>query len=385
VAPTRTRSPAFLGIGAVAAYDALGYALIGPILPALRARAHASELAGSLIFAGLSIGMLAGFVVGGFVVARRGPRGAAVGGVLLHLAADLLFITGHSSGIYTTARIVQGVGSGMIWMAAVFGVLALWPERPEPWLGRILTAFAIGSVVGPLVAALGGTVRPFVADAILGIPALAMAFRFPPIHSRVFGWRVGVLRNRLLAFAIVMVGLLAVVISVLEGSYTFLFATKLSQTGLAVLFTASTIAYGLGALLPAASRNLAQSKISAQVGAAATALLILQLVRVDGVVWWFVLIILLGVAVGATEASVLSITAGATGDGLLTAMMVYSQAFALGFMIGPPVATWLTTQFSVVASAAAIGGVLLIAAAAGFLVRADAPVSVAETQGKVSR
>jgi MFS family permease len=374
VAATRTRSPSFLGIGAVAAYDALGYALIGPILPALRARANASALAGSLIFAGLSIGMLAGFVVGGFVVARRGPRGAAVGGVLLHLAADLLFITGHTSGIYTTARIAQGVGSGMIWMAAVFGVLALWPERPEPWLGRILTAFALGSVVGPLVAALGGTVRPFVVDAALGIPILAVAFTFPSSHSQVFGWRVGVLRNRLLAFAIVMVALMAVVISVLEGSYTFLFATKLSQTGLAVLFTASTIAYGLGALLPSASGSLSQSKVSAQVGAVASALLIVQLVRVDGVPWWFVLMVLLGVAIGATEASVLSIVAGVTSDGLLTAMMVYSQAFALGFMVGPPVATWITTQFTVVASAAAIGGALLVAGAAGFLVRAGTAI-----------
>ena len=260
-------------------------------------------------------------------------------------------------------------------MAAVFGVLALWPERPEPRLGRILTAYAIGSVVGPLVAALGGAVRPFVADAALGIPALVVAFTFPSNSARVFGWRVTVLRNRLLAFAIVMVALMAVVISVLEGSYTFLFATKLSQTGLAVLFTASTIAYGLGALLPAASRSLAQSKVTAQVGAVACALFIVQLVRVDGVLWWVVLIVLLGAAVGATEAGVLSITARATGDGLLTAMMVYSQAFALGFMVGPPVATWLTTQFTVVASAAAIGGALLVASAAGFLVRADTAVS----------
>jgi ACDE family multidrug resistance protein len=374
MAATRTRSPTFLGIGAVAAYDALGYALIGPILPALRAKAHASALAGSLMFAGLSVGMLVGFIAGGFVVARRGPRGAAVGGVLLHLAADLLFITGGSSAIYTGARVVQGVGSGLIWMAAVFGVLALWPQRPEPWLGRILTAYAVGSVVGPLVAALGGTVRPFVADAALSIPALFAAVTFPSMSSRAFGWRLAVLRSRLLAFAIGMVALLAAVISVLEGSYTFRFASKLSQTGLAVLFTASTIAYGLGALLPVASRSLTKSKISAQVGAAASAVLILELVRVDSVLWWFVLIVLLGAAVGATEASVLSIASGATGDGLLTAMMVYSQAFALGFLVGPLVATWLTTQFSVVASAVAVGGALLIASASGFLVRANAAV-----------
>ena len=372
-AASRSRSPSFLWIGAVAAYDALGYALIGPILPALRIRAHASPLAASLMFAGLSIGMFAGFVVGGFVVARRGPRSAALGGVVFHLGADLLFIVGHSSAVYTAARVLQGLGSGLVWMAAVFAVLVLWPERPEPRLGRILTGYAMGSVAGPLVAALGGPVRPFVADALLASVGFAAAASFPSTTSRGFGWRGGVLRSRPLAFAIAMVTVVAVVISVLEGSYTFRFATKLSQTGLAFLFTASTIAYGLGALLPVASRSPGKSRVSAQIGGAGCAALLLALVGFDSVVWWFVLAVLLGVALGATEAGVLSIAAGASERGLIAAVMVYSQAFALGFLIGPPVATWLTTRFSVVASAAAVGGALLLASGAGFLVPEEAP------------
>ena len=352
----------------VAAYDALGYALVAPILPALRTRAHASPLAASLIFAGLSIGMFAGFVIGGFVIARRGPRGAALTGVLLHGVADLLFIVGRSSGVYLAARVVQGLGSGMVWMGAVFAVLALWPERPEPRLGRILTGYAVGSVGGPLVAALGGPVRPFVADAVLAALGLAAATSFPSTSARVFGWRAGALRSPLLAFAIAMVTVVAAVISALEGSYTLRFATKLSQSGLALLFTANTIAYGLGALLPVASRSRRLSKRSAQVGAVCCALLLLGLTWSHSVAWWFVLAVLLGVALGATEAGILSITAGAGGGGLITAMTVYSQAFALGFLAGPPLATWLTTRFSLVASAAALGGALVLTSGAGFLV-----------------
>jgi MFS family permease len=162
--------------------------------------------------------------------------------------------------------------------------------------------------------------------------------------------------------------LVALVISVLEGSYTLHFGSKLSQTGLAVLFTASTIAYGLGALLPVASGSLRESKASAQVGSMCCAVLLLGIAGMDSVTWWFTLVILLGVALGATEASVLSIASGVAEGGMISAMTAYSQAFAVGFLIGSPVGTWLTTRFSLVVSALTVGLVLLLGAGGGFLV-----------------
>ncbi|TMK80753.1 MAG: MFS transporter [Actinobacteria bacterium] len=363
----RTARRSFLPIGTVAAYDALGYALVAPILPALRERAHASPLAASLIFAGVSIGMFAGFVIGGLVIIRTGPRNAAIGGVLLHLCGDLLFIVGHTAGVYEAARMAQGLGSGMVWMSSVFAVIVRWPEHPEQQLGKILTGFAAGSVIGPLVAALGGPVRPFVADACLAVVGLTAATFYPTGGGGSFGWRLHVLRSRRLAFALVMITLVALVISVLDGSYTLHFATKLSQTGLAVLITSSTIAYGVGALLPIASRSLRASRASAQVGAVCCAALLLGLTTFDSVAMWFVLIVLLGAALGVTEAGVLSISSSAAGGGLMTAQVVYAQAFAFGFLIGPPVATWLTTRFTLISSGVVVGLVLLLGAGSGFL------------------
>ena len=71
----------------------------------------------SLIFAGFSLGMIAGFILAGLVIARRGPRAAALCGAVLHLSADLLFVFGHSVGAYSTARVVQGAGAGFVWMS----------------------------------------------------------------------------------------------------------------------------------------------------------------------------------------------------------------------------------------------------------------------------
>jgi MFS family permease len=347
------------------------------MLPALRVKAHASDLAASLIFSGFSLGMIAGFVLAGMLIARRGTRAAAYLGALLHLAADVLFATGHTATVYSVARVVQGLGAGCVWMAAVFAVLVLWPDRPEARLGRILTGFAVGSVVGPLLAALGGTVRPFVADACLASVGLLAASRFPARSTRAFGWRVGALRSRKLGFSLVVIALVALVISVLDGSYTLHFATKLSQTGLALLFTVLTVAYGLGALFPTASRGLAQSRATAQVGCLLIALFLLGIATFTGVGWWFALAVVLGASQGATEASVLSIASDASEGGLITAVVAYSQAFAVGFLIGPPVATWLTTRFSLVSSAAVVAVALLLAAAAGMLV----PVTAGSVEG----
>lgn len=215
------------------------------------------------------------------------------------------------------------------------------------------------------------------ADACLASVGLLAASRFPARSTRAFGWRVGALRSRKLGFSLVVIALVALLISVLDGSYTLHFATKLSQTGLALLFTVLTVAYGLGALFPTASRGLAQSRVTAQVGCLLMALFLLGIATFTGVGWWFALAVLLGASQGATEASVLSIASDASEDGLITAVVAYSQAFAVGFLIGPPVATWLTTRFSLISSAAVVGVALLLAAAAGMLV----PVTAGPVEG----
>ena len=233
--PVRTRPRAlwtspdlrsFWPVAVLAAYDSIGFELFGPVLPAVRERAGASALEASLIFGVFSIGLLAGFAAGGATVRRRGPRAAAITGVVLHLVADLLFIAGHSPQTYLVGRLLQGFGSGELWMAAILCVLARWPERPGPWLGRMITAYAVGAVMGPLLATLGGAVRPFVGDAILSTFAFMAAFAMPARHGRTFDWGLSVLRDRRLAFGSLVALFNALVFTTIEGSYTLRFAAR---------------------------------------------------------------------------------------------------------------------------------------------------------------
>lgn len=351
------------------AYDAVGYAVVAPVLPALGHRAGASPLETSTIFAGASIGMLAGFALAALMVGRWGPRRTLLAGVAAHVVADVGFAAGSSATVYTAARVVQGLGSGAMWMGAVLAVLAWWDARPGKALGAILTSYAAGSVLGPLLGGLGGTTRPFVADALLGTAVFVAATRLPVRRARAFGWRPGVLRDRRFGFASAVLFFTAMAYASVEGSYTLLFAGRASQTLIAVLVTTMAAASGLGALLPVVTRDPRQGQVGAQLGVVAAACFLIGVTAVRSVAAWLVLLAAAGAVLGATETGGLGVLATLPEEGMLTATVANAQAWALGFLVGPPLATWLRTAHGPVAPALALLGLALVVSAVGLRAR----------------
>src|SRR5262245_29359166 len=256
-----------------------------------------------LIFAVFSLGMLAGFAAGAALIRRTGPRAAAVSGVALHLVADLLFIGSHSTQVYVIGRLLQGFGSGELWMASVFFVLARWPDRPGPWLGRMITAYAAGAIIGPLLAALGGAVRPFVGDAILSSFGFVAAFAMPARHGRTFNWGRGVLRDRRLAFGSLVALLNALIFTTIEGSYTLRFAAQLSQGEIGLLIALVTVTFGFGAMLPAASATGVQGRRAGQLALLLCAVTMVAIASSDSPAMWFVFAAILGAGLGMSETS----------------------------------------------------------------------------------
>jgi hypothetical protein len=354
-------------VAIAAAYDSVGYAVVGPVLPALKARAGASSIAASMIFAGFSIGLVAGFAFAGGTTRRWGPRTTLLLGIAAHLAGDVLFVSGHGSAVYAMARVVQGLGSGGIWIGTMLSALTWWPERPGPKLGAVLAAYAVGAVAGPLLGALGGTVRPFLADGSLAVVAAAGVSRLPGGRGRTFGWHLQALRDRRLLFASSVVLLAASVYSSIEGSFTLRFSGRLSQTGLGALIATVALAAGAGSLLRVATRGPNEGRIVAQAGAVATGILLVGATAMDSPLAWFVLLSLAGLSLGAAEAGALGLIAAMPEAGMLTAQVAYSQAWALGFLIAPPGATWLTSV-GAVAPGVALAGLGVFAALLGFAV-----------------
>ncbi|HXY71038.1 MAG TPA: MFS transporter [Actinomycetota bacterium] len=363
----------FWPVAVLSAYDAIGYGLVGPVLPALRARADATSLEASVIFAGFAVGMLVGFALAGVAIRRTGPRSAALAGVGLHIAGDLLFILGHSPGIYLAARMAQGLGSGALWMASTFTVLSWWPERPGPKLGRMLSSYAVGSVLGPLLAALGGAVLPFAGDLALASAGLVAAASMPARHGRTFNWGLAVLRDRRLAFGSLVALLEALLFAALEGSYTLRFSDQLSQRLLGLLIALTTVAFGLGAALPAAGASGIRGRRASQTALVVCAAAVLALGGSSVAPLWFGAAVVLGLALGVTETGAVSMVAATPEESMLTAMTAASQAFAVGYLIGAPLATWLTEWAGNVWSAVVLACAALATAAAAYAVPVSRP------------
>jgi Major Facilitator Superfamily len=353
------------------AYDAVGHAVVAPVLPALGRKAGASPLATSAIFAGSSVGMCAGFALAALMVRRWGPRRTLLAGVMAHVAADVAFAAGSSAAAYTAARVVQGLGSGAMWMGSVLAVLTWWDRTPGKALGAVLTAYAAGSVLGPLLAGLGGTTLPFLADAALGVLVAVAVGRLPVRRAQAFGWRSGVLTDRRFGFASAVLFFTAATYASVEGSYTLLFAERASQAVIAVLVTTLAAASGLGAVLPVVTRDPHQGRVGAQLGVVAAACLLIGVSAVHSVGPWFALLALTGAVLGATETGGLGLLATLPEEGMLTATVANAQAWALGFLVGPPLATWLRTAHGPVAPALALLGLAVVVALTGVGVRAS--------------
>jgi MFS family permease len=358
----------FWPVAVLAAYDSIGYELLGPVLPAVKERAGATPLEASLIFAAFSVGMLAGFAVAGAAIRRTGPRVAALTGVALHLVADLLFIGGHSPRVYLGARLLQGFGSGELWMASTFCVLSRWPDRPGLWLGRMLTAYAAGSVVGPLLAGLGGAVRPFAGDAVLSATGFLAAAAMPARHGRTFDWGRGVLRDRRLAFGALASLLTALILTTIEGSYTLAFARRLSQGELGLLIALITVTFGIGASLPIASEGGVRGRRAVQGALLVSAATIIAISASSSPVTWFCLAAVLGVGVGISETAAIAMVVSTPEESMLTAMTAASEAFALGYLIAPPAATWITEKAGMTASGLTLAAAALATAAIAWAV-----------------
>jgi len=355
-------------VAVLSAYDAIGYGLVGPVLPALRARADATSLEASIVFAGFAVGMLIGFVLAGMAIRRSGSRAAALGGVTLHVVGDLLFIFGHSPGIYLAARLAQGLGSGALWMASTFCVLSWWPERPGPKLGLMLTSYAVGSVLGPLLAAVGGAVLPFAGDAVLASAGFVAAANMPSRHGRTFDWGFAVLRDRRLAFGSLVALLEALLFASLEGSYTLRFSDRLSQQLLSLLIALTTLTFGLGAALPAAGAGGIRGRRASQSALVVCAVSVAVLGGSSIPVLWFGAAMVMGLALGVTETGAVSMVAATPEESMLTAMTAASQAFALGYLIGAPLATWLTDTAGHLWSGLVLAGLALATACVAYSV-----------------
>lgn len=156
---------------------ALGLGMLVPAFPLLTA-GQAPTALGFLVscfgFARLLVSLPSGFAID-----RIGQRPVALAGILVLLAGSLLGTLDLGFAGLAAAIGLQGAGSAIFATTAMTALaLAAGPERrgaAMSWFqGALLISFAIGPVVGGFVVAAFGARSPFLAQALLCLPALAL-------------------------------------------------------------------------------------------------------------------------------------------------------------------------------------------------------------------
>ena len=139
--------PVLLGLGAL---DAAGYSLIGPVLPALAVTTGASPRTLGWLTASFPLTMLVGFLLAvrllrtararGGLRRSAGPAGGGCAGLRAQRRHRVLF----------AGRMVMGLGSGALWIAVTFRTLEYWPGQEYRCMSRVIAAYSVGALVGPI-------------------------------------------------------------------------------------------------------------------------------------------------------------------------------------------------------------------------------------------
>jgi MFS family permease len=325
---------AYAGFAGLATLDASGYGVIAPVIPEIADATGSGPVVTGALVATFGVGMAAGFVLAGAGIQRRDAAFVLAGSVVLMGLGAIGFATIESLPLYFASRFAMGLGSGGLWMGIALGVIERWPGDELRRLSGIMASYSVGGIAGPALGAIGGIRAPFLA--YLGVVALAgAALRLlGPPHEHAEGFVSDRRALRAPGFLLSAAGVLMVAITIgtFDGVLPLHFSERLGQGEIGGLYAGTSLVLAFWAY--ASSRLPARPTL-----VAATALIVggLALAGAGDVVWvWVVALLVVAAGFGLAETASIGILLDAVGtQRIILAMVVWSQIFALGYLVGP--------------------------------------------------
>lgn len=325
-------SPILLTLAVV---DSAGYSVIGPVLPALHASTGASLTTLSLLAACFPVAMLVGLFVAGRLAHDGRTRTALLLGLVLLLSSSLLFGFTTDLVVLFVARSAMGVGSGCLWIGLTLRTLEYWPGEEYLRMSRVYAGYSIGSLVGPLLAALGGTRAPFVAYALVLGACVPLVLALPvPVPTKDPALRRdrAVLRTSGFWFGALAILFAMTTFGTLDGVLPLHLADHWSQSQIGVAYALSAVVVAVSSAAAGHSRPL----VALGVGAVGVVGGIALVGATGTVAFWAAALLLVGLGAGAAET-------GATGvlldnvprERIVSAMVGWSQVGILGYFLAP--------------------------------------------------
>jgi predicted MFS family arabinose efflux permease len=310
--------------------------VISPVLPEIGERTDTGPGVAGALVACFAVGQLAGYPVAGLLATRFGAALVLFGALALLLVGDAGFVFGEGLSAWFPARIVQGIGAAGLWIGVTFAVLEHWPDSAYARITGLLSAYAAGSILGPAIGAVEGIRWPFALHAALTLaaflPLLVLRSSGRTAH---FGADRSALRTRAFVIASAGIVLISLAIGTIDGPLPLHLGERLDQAEIAGLYllTAAVVAAGAaaaGRMRPAIA--LGAAAVLAPIG--------IGLVGVtDSVLPWAVGLVVAGISFGVGEAGALGfLLSTADRERIVTAWVVWSQLWAIGYLTGPAVA-----------------------------------------------
>jgi MFS family permease len=326
---------AYLVLFALAALDSAGYSIIAPVVPEIGDATGAGPGVMGVLVASFAVGQMIGYPLAGRVLQRRHALAVLLASLALIVLGDLGFIFGETLGVYFPARLLQGIGAGGLWIGTAFAIIERYPGEEYKRLTGILAAYGIGAIAGPAIGGVGGIRAPFALHLVLvTVVTLALVAIGTAKEPVKFGSDRAALRTPGFWLASAGILMVSLTLGTFDGPIPLHFAEQLSQAQIAAL-------YVLAALVSSASATLAGRASPRPVLAAATVLMTLAIAlggATEMVGLWVLVAVLLGVGLGAGEAGSLGVLLESIGvDRIVLAMVVWSQVWAVGYLVGPAV------------------------------------------------
>jgi MFS family permease len=326
---------AYLVLFALAALDSAGYSIIAPVVPEIGDATGAGPGVMGVLVASFAVGQMVGYPLAGRVLQRRHALAVLLASLALIVVGDIGFIFGESLGVYFPARLLQGIGAGGLWIGTAFAIIERYPGEEYRRLTGILAAYGIGAIAGPAIGGIGGIRAPFALHLVL-VTAITLALIAigAPKEPVKFGSDRAALRTPGFWLASAGILMVALTLGTFDGPVPLHFAEQLSQAEIAGL-------YVLAALVSSASATLAGRGAPRPMLATATVVMTLSIAlggATDTIGLWILVAILFGVGVGAGEAGALGVLLESIGlDRIVLAMVVWSQVWAVGYLVGPAI------------------------------------------------
>jgi MFS family permease len=281
-----------------------------------------------------AVGMSLGFFVAGIGVRRRGARWVLATGIGLIALGTLGFVVFESLPLFFCARFLMGLGSGWLWIGIALGVIERWTGEEFRRLTGVLAIYSVGGIAGPALGALGGIRAPFLGYlGLVALGGLALLLVGAP-HARAPAFRSerAVLRSPGFLLASAGIVMVSVTIGAFDGVLPLHFDSLLSQAEIAALYVGTSLVLAFWTV--AAARFPLRPTI--YVG---TVLIVagLSLAGAGEEIWiWIVALVVVGTGFGLAEAASLGVLLEVVGtERIVLAMVAWSQAFAIGYLLGP--------------------------------------------------